>query len=160
MKADKKKLQPKPSRNAGKKKLPAKANTKPPAAVPLHAPAETPAGVLDRLWSVVMTRRTADKSVSYSARLLSHGTARVAQKFGEEAVECLIEAASGNTEALIRESADVLYHMILLWVSAGIRPEQVWGELHRREGASGIAEKAARPNPSPIASGVETAKIP
>ena len=105
------------------------------------------AGVLDRLFEVVMERRTADPSISHSARLLSRGTAKVAQKFGEEAVECLIEAVSGNSAKLIGESADVLYHLIVLWVDAGLQPADVWAELQRREGTSGIAEKASRPQP-------------
>ena len=111
------------------------------------------AEVLDRLWSVVHARRGADPASSHSARLLGRGTAKVAQKFGEEAVECLIEAVAGNRMALVAESADVLYHMVVLWVDAGVRPDEVWGELVRREGVSGIAEKAARPR-------IETRKIP
>ena len=109
--------------------------------------------VLDRLWGVVQARRDADPASSHSARLLGRGTAKVAQKFGEEAVECLIEAVAGNRMALVAESADVLYHMVVLWVDAGVRPDEVWGELVRREGVSGIAEKAARPR-------IETRKIP
>ena len=116
--------------------------------------------MLDRLWSVVMSRRDADPAVSHSARLLSRGTAKVAQKFGEEAVECLIEAVAGNRDAVIAESADVLYHLIVLWVSAGVSPDEVWDELKRREGISGIAEKAARAKPLPVAFGLETTKIP
>ena len=103
------------------------------------------AGVLDRLFEVVTSRRDADPNISHSARLLSRGTAKVAQKFGEEAVECLIEAVSGNSAKLIGESADVLYHLIVLWVDAGLHPGEVWSELQRREGTSGIAEKASRP---------------
>jgi len=103
------------------------------------------AGVLDRLFEVVTSRRDADPNISHSARLLSRGTAKVAQKFGEEAVECLIEAVSGNSAKLIGESADVLYHLIVLWVDAGLHPNEVWSELQRREGTSGIAEKASRP---------------
>ena len=100
--------------------------------------------VLDRLWSVVTSRRGADPTLSHSARLLSRGTAKIAQKFGEEAVECLIEAACGNREALVAESADVLYHLIVMWVDAGVRTDEVWAELERREGVSGVAEKASR----------------
>ena len=116
--------------------------------------------VLDRLWSVVMSRRTANPAASHSARLLSRGAAKVAQKFGEEAVECLIEAVAGNRDALIGESADVLYHLIVLWVSAGVAPDEIWDELKRREGISGIAEKAARVRTLPVAFGLETTKIP
>jgi phosphoribosyl-ATP pyrophosphohydrolase len=125
----------------------------PAAPPPINDPA---ASVLDRLWSVVMSRRTADPTVSHSARLLSRGTAKVAQKFGEEAVECLIEAVAGNHDAVVAESADVLYHLIVLWAASGIAPEEVWQELKRREGISGIAEKASRP----VAFRLETTKIP
>jgi phosphoribosyl-ATP pyrophosphohydrolase len=118
------------------------------------------AAVLDRLWSVVVSRRAADPAVSHSARLLSRGTSKVAQKFGEEAVECLIEAVAGNREAVIAESADVLYHLIVLWVSADVSPDEVWAELKRREGVSGIVEKASRATQLPIAFGLETTKIP
>ncbi len=118
------------------------------------------AAVLERLWSVVVSRRSADPAVSHSARLLQRGTVKVAQKFGEEAVECLIEAVAGNRDALIAESADVLYHLVVLWVSMDLRPEEVWAELKRREGISGIAEKAARPKGLPVAFGLETTKIP
>ncbi|BCI68325.1 phosphoribosyl ATP pyrophosphatase [Acetobacter aceti NRIC 0242] len=103
------------------------------------------ASVLDRLFEVVLSRRGTDPSTSHSARLLSRGTSKVAQKFGEEAVECLIEAVAGRTQELIGESADVLYHLIVLWVDAGVTPAEVWAELQRREGTSGIAEKASRP---------------
>jgi phosphoribosyl-ATP pyrophosphohydrolase len=101
--------------------------------------------VLDRLWKVIESRRGSDPTLSHSARLMSRGTAKIAQKFGEEAVECLIEAVAGNHKALVGESADVLYHLLVIWVNAGVRPGEVWAELVRREGVSGIAEKAARP---------------
>jgi phosphoribosyl-ATP pyrophosphohydrolase len=110
--------------------------------------------VLDDLWATVIERRSADPSTSHSARLLSRGTAKVAQKFGEEAVECLIEAVAKNPAALVGESADVLYHLIVLWVAAGVEPAEVWAELRRREGMSGIAEKASRSKPG------ETKKLP
>jgi phosphoribosyl-ATP pyrophosphohydrolase len=105
----------------------------------------TDATVLDRLWQTIESRRGADPALSHSARLLSRGTSKVAQKFGEEAVECVIEAVQGaNRAGLIAESADVLYHLLVVWVDAGVRPEDVWAELTRREGTSGIAEKASR----------------
>ncbi|MBV8615726.1 MAG: phosphoribosyl-ATP diphosphatase [Acetobacteraceae bacterium] len=116
--------------------------------------------VLDRLFAVVTERRTADPAVSHSARLLSRGVEKVAQKFGEEAVECLIEAVAGNRDALVAESADVLYHLMVLWTSAGVRPEQVWEELRKREGTSGIAEKAARAARDPVALAAERTKTP
>lgn len=110
------------------------------------APTGANAMVLDQLWQTVEQRRLAGDIVSsHSARLMARGTAKVAQKFGEEAVECVIEATLGNREATVLESADVLYHLMVIWVDAGIRPEEVWAELARRQGISGIAEKAARP---------------
>lgn len=127
---------------------------------PEGAAPELSATVLDRLWNVVLSRRDADPAVSHSARLLSRGTAKVAQKFGEEAVECLIEAVAGNHDLIIAESADVLYHLIVLWVSTGVSPEEVWMELKRREGVSGIAEKASRAAQVAVAFGLETTKIP
>jgi phosphoribosyl-ATP pyrophosphohydrolase len=125
--------------------------------------AETPSSdavVLDRLFAVVESRRDADPTISHSARLLSRGPAKVAQKFGEEAVECLIEAVAGNRDALIAESADVLYHLLVLWVSSGVSPSEVWAELVRREGVSGIAEKAARATPIAVRRRLGTSKIP
>ena len=130
----------------------------PPLAGP--PPEQATAEVMNRLWSVVTSRRDADPATSHSARLLSRGTAKVAQKFGEEAVECLIEAVAGNRAALIAESADVLYHLIVMWVNAGVRADEVWAELERREGVSGVAEKASRVQKLAIASGVRSSKIP
>jgi phosphoribosyl-ATP pyrophosphohydrolase len=94
------------------------------------------AEVLNRMWNIIEARRAADPELSHSARLLARGTPRVAQKFGEEASECLIEMMSGNRSALIGESADVLYHLLVAWVNAGVRPEEVWHELQRRERVS------------------------
>ena len=116
------------------------------------------AEVMDRLWAVILQRRTADPAVSHSARLLSRGRAKVAQKFGEEAVECLIEAVAGNRAALVGESADVLYHLLVMWVAAEVSPDDVWAELERREGVSGVAEKASRSVPMVL--GGRTRKIP
>ena len=159
------KLKPKVKLKAKVKAKPIKAKAKPRSrakklALPLPLPATGAgdAGVLNRLWEVVLQRRDADPAVSHSARLLSRGTGKVAQKFGEEAVECLIEAVAGNKAAMVGESADVLYHLIVLWVSAGISPQEVWAELERREGISGIAEKAARSAALRIDAG--TRKIP
>ncbi|HEX4366974.1 MAG TPA: phosphoribosyl-ATP diphosphatase [Rhodopila sp.] len=124
------------------------------------APVKSDAVVLDRLFAVIEDRRDADPAVSHSARLLSRGPAKVAQKFGEEAVECLIEAVAGNRDALIAESADVLYHLLVLWVSSGVESAEVWAELIRREGISGIAEKAARTKPVVVRRKLGTSKIP
>lgn len=117
------------------------------------------AGILDALWQTVEARRLAgDVAQSHSARLLARGTAKVAQKLGEEAVECVIEATQGNRAATVMESADLLYHLIVVWVDAGIRPEEVWTELARRQGISGLAEKAARPKG--IVRAAQTTKLP
>jgi len=149
----------KPQKRAASKHRKREAGAMPLAIVP--PPGEAPdAAVLDRLWMLVTSRRGADPNVSHSARLLSRGTASIAQKFGEEAVECLIEAVAGNREKLIAESADVLYHLIVVWVNGGVRPEEVWSELQRREGVSGIAEKAARSRAMALAFAVNSTKIP
>lgn len=147
---------PRKSRGAVKSKTMGKLKR----ALKVRVPVETGAVVLDRLWSVVMSRRDADPAVSHSARLLSRGAAKVAQKFGEEAVECIIEAARGDKDAVIAESADVLYHLLVVWVSTGVAPEEVWAELMRREGVSGIAEKASRAQTSLVARALKTTKIP
>ncbi|MBL6458752.1 phosphoribosyl-ATP diphosphatase [Belnapia sp. T6] len=156
----------KPAAKAAKKRAPAKAKVpvpaglpalpgRPPKAVrraearhlaPLSVPEDGDATVLDRLWATVESRRLAgDAANSHSARLMARGTAKVAQKLGEEAVECVIEATLGHRGETILESADLLYHLIVVWVDAGIRPDEVWAELRRREGISGIVEKASRP---------------
>ena len=99
---------------------------------------------LDRLWRVIQSRRGADPQTSYTARLFSRGRAKIAQKLGEEAVEAVIEGVGDNPAALVGESADLLYHLLVLWAAAGISPAAVAAELIRREGISGIAEKRAR----------------
>ncbi len=151
-----------PKKAALKKAAPKKAAVKRAAAKLPVAPLSelATAEVLNRLWQVVTSRRDADPSTSHSARLLSRGTAKVAQKFGEEAVECVIEAITGNKPALVAESADVLYHLIVMWVNAGVRADEVWAELERREGVSGVAEKASRAQKLAIAYGVRSRKIP
>jgi len=164
-KTAKKKTDPRKAASPKKKRRRAVAPANlPEAAAPLRPPPPLALGaspaVLDRLWAVVMSRRTADPAASHSARLLARGTAKIAQKFGEEAVECLIEAVGGNREALIAESADVLYHLLVLWVDGGVRPEDVWSELQRREGISGIAEKSSRARALPLAFGIHSTKIP
>jgi phosphoribosyl-ATP pyrophosphohydrolase len=101
---------------------------------------------LDRLWRVIQSRRGADPQTSYTARLFSRGRAKIAQKLGEEAVEAVIEGVGDNSAALVGESADLLYHLLVLWAASGISPTDVAAELARREGTSGLAEKRARSN--------------
>jgi phosphoribosyl-ATP pyrophosphohydrolase len=100
--------------------------------------------VLDRLYVVINSRKGADPNTSYTARLFSRGRQQIAKKLGEEAVEALIEGVRGDKVKLVGESADMLYHLLTLWAAVNVRPEAVWTELARREGLSGIAEKAAR----------------
>jgi phosphoribosyl-ATP pyrophosphohydrolase len=99
---------------------------------------------LERLWRVILSRRGADPETSYTARLFARGTAKIAQKLGEEAVEAVIEGVKGDRAALVGESADLLYHLFVLWAALGVSPADVAGELARREGTSGIAEKKGR----------------
>src|SRR5215468_2120575 len=101
---------------------------------------------LDRLWQVIQSRRGADPESSYTARLFARGRAKIAQKLGEEAVETVIEGVGDNPAALVGESADLLYHLLVLWAAAGVSPAEVAAELVRREGISGIDEKRARAN--------------
>jgi phosphoribosyl-ATP pyrophosphohydrolase len=101
---------------------------------------------LDRLWQIIQSRRGADPESSYTARLFARGRAKIAQKLGEEAVETVIEGVGENPAALVGESADLLYHLLVLWAAAGVSPAEVAVELTRREGTSGIAEKRARTN--------------
>jgi phosphoribosyl-ATP pyrophosphohydrolase len=100
--------------------------------------------IIERLYAAILERRTADPAVSYTAKLFGRGTAKIAQKLGEEAVETAIEAVLGNRKALVGESSDLLYHLLVLWADAGIAPAEVWVELQRRQGVSGIAEKQSR----------------
>src|ERR1700674_711033 len=99
---------------------------------------------LDRLWQVIESRRGADPETSYTARLFSRGRAKIAQKLGEEAVEAVIEGVRGDRAALTGESADLLYHLLVLWADIGLTPDDIAAELARREGISGIAEKKGR----------------
>src|SRR5438105_7614244 len=102
--------------------------------------AEDLGSALERLWRVIESRRGADPETSYTAKLFTRGRDKIAQKLGEEAVEAVIEGVKGDREALIGESADLLYHLMVLWAETGIAPADVAAELARREGISGIAE--------------------
>ena len=94
-----------------------------------------------RLHNAVIASRGTDPTKSRTARLLRSGRAKIAKKLGEEAVEVVIDAMHGQTDAVIRESADLLYNLVVLWVHAGIKPDDVWAEMRRRERLLGIAEK-------------------
>jgi len=99
---------------------------------------------LDRLFATIAARKGADAQTSYTAQLLSAGVEKCAKKFGEEAVEAVIAATAQGRKALTAESADVLYHLLVLWAAAGITPDDVYAELKHREAQSGLAEKASR----------------
>ncbi len=102
------------------------------------------AEALERLFAVIEDRKGGDASQSYTARLLADGADRIAQKLGEEAVETVIAGVNRDRAAVITESADLLYHLLVLWAATGVAPDDVWAELARREGRSGLDEKAGR----------------
>ena len=100
--------------------------------------------VLDRLAATIAARKDSDPESSYTAQLLAAGTAKAAQKLGEEAVETVIAAMAEKPEDLAAESADLLYHLLVLWAAAGLPPTAVWQALEGRQGVSGITEKNSR----------------
>ncbi|MEX2312314.1 MAG: phosphoribosyl-ATP diphosphatase [Rhodospirillales bacterium] len=105
---------------------------------------EVNAEVLDRLFAVIESRRGADPASSYTAKLLSGGIPKIARKISEESAEVTIAALSEGADAVTLESADLLYHLLVMWAAMGVRPEDVYAELARREGISGIDEKNSR----------------
>lgn len=100
--------------------------------------------VLDRLAATVESRRGADPDSSWTAKLFAKGPEKCAEKFGEEAIEAIIEAVKGDRARLTSEAADVLYHLLVMLAARDVTLAEVYAELERREGTSGVAEKAAR----------------
>ena len=100
--------------------------------------------ILDHLFAVVDSRRDADPEESYTARLMQRGLPQVAKKVGEEAVEALIEGLMERKGKLAAESADLLYHLTVLWAMAGVTPEEVWEALAERQGKSGLDPEASK----------------
>ena len=96
---------------------------------------------IDRLYRAVLSAKDADPAVSRTARLLCAGRDKMAKKLAEEAIEVVIDATRGDKPAVIRESADLVYNLVVLWTAAGVEPEDVWAEMDRRERLLGIAEK-------------------
>ena len=96
---------------------------------------------LERLYQAVIAARDLDPATSRTARLFQRGPSKMAKKLAEEAIEVVIDAVNGKTDAVVRESADLLYNLTVLWASAGVKPEDVWREMERREEMLGIAEK-------------------
>jgi len=101
-------------------------------------------GTLERLEAVIAARRAADPASSYVAKLNARGVPKIAQKLGEEAVEAVIAAMADDREGLVGEAADLLFHLLVLLSAKGVPLAEVLAELDRREGTSGIAEKASR----------------
>jgi phosphoribosyl-ATP pyrophosphohydrolase len=99
---------------------------------------------LENLAATIASRKGADPETSWTAKLLSKGPEKCAEKFGEEAVEAIIEAVKGDRARLTAEAADVLYHLLVMLAARDVTLQDVLAELERREGTSGIAEKAGR----------------
>src|SRR5258707_8149023 len=108
---------------------------------------------LERLYLAVIAAKDLDPATSRTARLFQRGPAKMAKKLAEEAIEVVIDAVNGNSAAEVRESADLLYNLTVLWASAGVRPADGWREMERREMLLGIAEKLPK---SPL----KLAKVP
>lgn len=104
----------------------------------------TPKSILQELYEVIEQRRGGNPETSYVAKMFNKGRSKIAEKFGEEAVEVIVAALAENREQVIYESADALFHLLILWAEQGVKPEDVVNELHRRMGQSGLDEKAAR----------------
>lgn len=102
---------------------------------------------VERLYQAVLAARNLDPEASRTARLLRRGPTKMAKKLAEEAIEVVIDAIHGDPDAVVRESADLLYHLTVLWASAGICPEDIWREMARREELLGIAEKLPKSPP-------------
>jgi phosphoribosyl-ATP pyrophosphohydrolase len=96
---------------------------------------------IERLYQAVLAARHLDPATSRTARLFQRGPSKMAKKLAEEAIEVVIDAVNGDAHAVVRESADLLYNLTVLWASAGVKPENVWQEMERREHMLGIAEK-------------------
>lgn len=118
---------------------------------------------ITRLHEAVLAARASDPSASRTARLLQSSRAKMAKKLAEEAVEVVIDAMHGHSDAVVRESADLIYNLVVLWVAAGVRPQDVWDEMGRREQLMGIAEKMPKLHkmvPPPAASAPRRKVVP
>ncbi|CAA6604824.1 Phosphoribosyl-ATP pyrophosphatase [Rhodospirillaceae bacterium LM-1] len=103
------------------------------------------AEIIDELFQVIDSRKESDPETSYTAKLFAKGRLKIAQKLGEEAVETALAAVAQGPEQVASESADLLYHLLVLWADAGVKPADVWLKLAERKGRSGIEEKSSRP---------------
>ncbi|HKM88156.1 MAG TPA: phosphoribosyl-ATP diphosphatase [Xanthobacteraceae bacterium] len=102
---------------------------------------------INRLYRAALASRHDDPSTSRTARLLRSGRSKMAKKLAEEAIEVVIDSMHGDRDAVIKESADLIYNLVVLWVASGIRPEDVWKEMDRRERLLGMAEKVPKKLP-------------
>jgi len=102
-------------------------------------------GVLEQLFETIKSRYGDNPDTSYTAKLFSEGRGEIARKVGEEATETIVASLDETEEKVVRESADLLYHLLVLWADTGVEPKHVWTELARRQGTSGIEEKSSRP---------------
>jgi len=100
-----------------------------------------------RLYQAALACRNDDPSTSRTARLLRAGRSKMAKKLAEEAVEVVIDSMHGDRDAVVKESADLIYNLVVLWIASGIRPDDVWKEMDRRERLLGIAEKVPKKLP-------------
>jgi phosphoribosyl-ATP pyrophosphohydrolase len=105
--------------------------------------------VLEEIYKVIVSRKGGDPETSHTARLFKKGRGKIAKKTGEEAIEVIVAALHQTPDRVIRESADLLFHLMVLWADQGITPAQVFTELESRMGVSGIEEKRSRPNQGP-----------
>lgn len=108
-----------------------------------------------RLYEAVIAARGSDPAKSRTDRLLRSGRAKMAKKLAEEAIEVVLDAMNGQPQAVVRESADLMYNLVVLWVHAGVHPDEVWTEMRRREQMFGIAEKV----PKDLVQGVPRRKV-
>jgi phosphoribosyl-ATP pyrophosphohydrolase len=103
---------------------------------------------VDRLYKAIVAAKDLDPGVSRTARLLQRGQAKMAKKLAEEAIEVVIDAMKGDSQAVVRESADLLYNLAVVWAASGVRPQDIWAEMDRRERLLGIAEKLPKSHAS------------
>jgi phosphoribosyl-ATP pyrophosphohydrolase len=111
---------------------------------PKKSKAASKQDAISKLYARIEAARGGDPEKSYTAKLFTRGRDKIAQKLGEEAVEATIELVKGAKPGIVSESADLIYHLLVAWADAGVKPEDVWAELERREGIGGLVEKAQR----------------
>ena len=98
---------------------------------------------LEKLFNDLLNKKNSNKKISYTSNLLSDKNF-LARKIGEESIEVILEYLNNNKENIIQESADLLYHLVVIWISSNIKPSDVFNELHKRKGRSGLVEKKSR----------------